>query len=106
MKETLAPWWETKPVALVPGGGTVGLRAIALAWLSGYRNIHVYGMDSSYRDGEHHAYSQTMNDGEMMQTAILGDKTYSCATWMVRQAMEFQKLYRHLEKEGVKIKVH
>lgn len=110
LMEIIKPWFDEgpnqRPVVLVPGGGTVGLRAICLAWLSGYKRIHVYGMDSSYRDGQHHAYPQGLNDGEPTQTVALGDKTYLAARWMIRQAVEFQDLYRAMDKEGVKIIVH
>jgi hypothetical protein len=37
---------------------TVGLNAMVLAFAAGYRKIHLYGFDSSYRADEHHAYPQ------------------------------------------------
>lgn len=77
-----------------------------LAWLSGYKTIHIYGMDSSYEDDNHHAYAQPLNDGAETQTVVLGDKTYRSARWMIRQAREFQENYRYLESEGVKVVVH
>lgn len=106
LREILDPWWNEKPICLVPGGGTVGLRAINLAWLSGYRKVHLYGFDSCYQDDQHHAYSQSLNDGEETQTVALGDKTYKCARWMIRQAMEFQDQYRFLTDQGVKVIAH
>jgi uncharacterized Rossmann fold enzyme len=104
--EILKPWWDSKPICLVPGGGTVGLRALNLAWLSGYRKIHLYGFDSCYHEGQHHAYSQSLNDGEPVQEVVLADKRYTAARWMIRQAAEFQDAYRHLTAEGVKVMVH
>jgi uncharacterized Rossmann fold enzyme len=97
-----------KPMVLVPGGGTVGLRAICLAWLSGYRKIHVYGMDGSFRDNAHHAYPQALNDGDRPLEVQLGpnSKRYRCAPWMVRQAHEFHDAYTQLSTEGVSIVVH
>lgn len=97
-----------KPFALVPGGGFVGLRALSLAWLSGYRKIHIYGMDGAFRDGKHHAYSQSLNDADRPIEVQLGPngKRYQCARWMVRQAHEFEEAYLHLSKQGVSVFVH
>jgi uncharacterized Rossmann fold enzyme len=108
--DIVKPWFDEgpnqKPCVLVPGGGTVGLRAINLAWLSGYKKIHLYGFDSSYAEGSHHAYSQSLNDGEATMDVVLGDKTYTCARWMIRQAMEFQQQFLYLRDRGVKVIAH
>lgn len=106
LREILDPWWEEKPCVIVPGGGTVGLRALNLLWLSGYKKIHIYGMDSSYRDGAHHAYAQSLNDGERVISVVHGGKTYRCATWMARQADEFKEAWHILKSKGVKLFVH
>jgi uncharacterized Rossmann fold enzyme len=37
---------------LITGGGSVGLRAIALAYAMGYREFHIYGMDCSFSSEE------------------------------------------------------
>lgn len=97
-----------KPFALVPGGGFVGLRAISLGWLSGYRKIHIYGLDGSFRDGAHHAYPQALNDADKPIEVQLGSngKRYQCARWMVRQAQEFQEAYVQLTERGVNLFVH
>jgi hypothetical protein len=104
------PWFEEgpdqRPVIFVPGGGTVGLRALNLAWLSGYRKIHLYGFDSSYENGEHHAYPQALNDGDSTLMVALDGKEYPCAPWMARQAMEFQENYLALREQGIKVWVH
>ena len=36
---------------LIPGGSSVGLRAIEVMYALGYRDFHIHGMDSSFRDG-------------------------------------------------------
>jgi hypothetical protein len=110
LMDILKPWFDEgpdqRPCVLVPGGGTVGLRAINLAWLSGYKKIHLYGFDSSYAEGRHHAYSQSLNDGEPTQEVVLADKTYTCARWMIRQAMEWQQQVLYLRDRGVKVIAH
>jgi len=110
LMEIIQPWFDDgpdqRPCVLVPGGGTVGLRAINLAWLSGYKKIHLYGFDSCYHDGAHHAYGQALNDGEPTQEVVMADKTYTCARWMIRQAMEWQQSVLYLRERGVKVIAH
>ncbi len=107
--EEIARPYETEenPLILIPGGCTVGLRAIWLAFFSGYRKLHIYGMDSSYaEDGKHHAYDQSLNDGEDVMEVALNGKRYRCAKWMARQADEFQGTYRDAVMHGMRIFVH
>jgi uncharacterized Rossmann fold enzyme len=107
LRKLLEPYWETHPIVMVPGGGTVGLRALNLAWLSGYKRVHIYGMDGSYAaDGSHHAYPQALNDGERTLDVQCGPKRYRCAYWQVRQCEEFREAYVHLTGEGVRVWVH
>lgn len=111
LRDILAPWWDEgpdqRPCCLIPGGGTVGLRALFLAAYSGYRKIHVYGMDSSFSDdGEHHAYPQALNDADKPMTVVLGEKSYRAAVWMVRQAEEFKWHWRDLKAMGLRLFVH
>jgi uncharacterized Rossmann fold enzyme len=111
----LLPYHDSKPIIIVPGGCTVGLRALWLCAFSGFRKIHVYGMDSSYADdGSHHAYPQALNDGEQVFDVAMGGKTYRCAPWMSRQAVEFEQTWHDLKNfrtpdgrhEPVRLMVH
>jgi uncharacterized Rossmann fold enzyme len=100
--------YQDRPWALVPGGGTVGLRAMVLGYMAGYRNIHLYGMDSSYAGDAHHAYPQALNDHDPTYTIKvpgLGTE-YRCAGWMARQADEFQKFRAELGEHGCRIWAH
>lgn len=115
LQDEFAPYAEAwvsgqsdKPMLLVPGGGTVGLRAISLAWMSGYRKIHVYGMDGSYEGDDHHAYPQALNDGVIPVEVQLGHDgpRYRCARWMVRQAQEAKEAMIKLANAGVKLTFH
>jgi uncharacterized Rossmann fold enzyme len=40
---------RARPVHLIGGGSTVGMNAMVLAFAAGFRKIHLYGFDSSYR---------------------------------------------------------
>lgn len=98
---------EDKPVVLVGGGATVGLRSLCLGYLMGYRDLHVFGMDSCYMNGENHSYPQSMNDGETVREFMLGSgEKFMCANWMARQAMEFQRTARLLMAQGVTLNVY
>lgn len=95
-----------KPLVQVPGGGTVGLRAMWLIYFSGFRKMHVYGMDGSYEAGSHHAYPQSINDPDATLEVIMGEKRYVCARWMARQAEEFRATYHELKRYGMQVHVH
>lgn len=92
---------------MVLGGGcTVGMRALYLAFTSGFRRIHVYGMDGSYHGDEHHAFAQPLNDGEARMTIVMAGREYICAPWMLRQANEFYEHWKALMQNGAKVWVH
>lgn len=87
-------------------GTTVGTHAIAVAFTEGFRTIHLYGFDSSYRDGEGHAYQQDLNAAERIVDAHVGAKTFKAAPWMVRQAQDFEGLAQVIVAAGGEIIVH
>jgi FkbM family methyltransferase len=90
---------------LVGGGTTVGCRAMALAYVMGFRKIMCFGMDSSYAKGEHHAYAQPLNDGERVLDCVVGGDRFKAAPWMVRQAEDWKALSIDLTKMGCEITV-
>ena len=87
----------------VPGGGTVGLRAMWLLFFSGYRKLRIYGMDGSYEGDMHHAYEQKLNDGEEILDVVMAGKSYRCSPWQARQASEFQQTYMDLSRHGMQV---
>lgn len=109
MRDLMAPYEETKPIILVGGGSTVGLRAINVAILSGYRKVHIYGMDSSFEDSKHHAYEQRQNDTDNATEVYVPalEKHYVVAPWMARQAAEFRDIaWPTAAANGVRLHVH
>lgn len=95
-----------KPLHLVGGGSSVGMLAPSVVYTQGYREMHLFGYDSSYKDGEHHAYPQGMNDSEVTVDVVCAGRTFKCAAWMVTQAEEFQKLALNLIELDCEIQVH
>jgi hypothetical protein len=87
-------------------GTTVGTHAIAVAFTEGFREIHLYGYDSSYRGEAGHAYEQALNGEERIVDAHVGDRVFRAAPWMVRQAQDFDGLAAAIVSAGGTIVVH
>lgn len=97
---------DPKDCIPIAGGGTVGLRAMWLAYLSGYRKLHIYGMDGSYEAGRHHAYAQALNDRDQTLDVMLAGKRYTVARWMARQADEARQTLPQLSALGMRVQFH
>ena len=79
-----------------PGGTTVGTRAIALMRMLGYTRLDLFGFDSCWLEGKHHAYEQTENDKDKryrVEVAPLDKpelkQRFYCAPWHIKQAEDF-----------------
>lgn len=95
-----------KPLGLIGGGSTVGLKAMALFYLWGFRSMALFGLDSCYRDDNHHAYAQSLNDGERRIDSIIHGRRFHCAPWMLAQADDFDADARRLIGLGVTLKAY
>lgn len=91
---------------LIAGGNTVGLQAMSISYAMGFRDIHLYGFDSSYANGEGHAYRQHQNDQDEPEEYTVNGKTFLAAPWMARQAIEFQTSAKQLADGDATITVH
>ena len=80
---------NTNSMFWIGAGTTAGVRSIYLMYVLGYRNFHIYGFDSSYEDGQGHAYEQKLNVGERVIDISLGDRKFRAAPWMVAQVHDF-----------------
>ena len=83
---------KARPVHLMGGFTTVGILSLILAKLQGFERIFLFGMDSSYRNGKHHAYKQESNNADRVIDAMINDVTYKCAPWMAQQVTDFQNV--------------
>lgn len=88
---------------LVGGGTTVGTRAMALAYVMGFRKLMCFGMDSCYAEGKHHAYDQALNDGERVLDCVVAGQKFKAAPWMVQQAEDWKHLTLELMKVGCEV---
>lgn len=84
----------------IPGGCTIGTRAIMAAIGMGYKKLHLFGYDSCVYEDKHHAYEFLHPDKE-----ILGDlidvkldhpdsPTFKAAGYMLAQLFDFQNLLK------------
>ena len=91
---------------LIGGAISVGNTALVLMYAMGYREIHVFGMDSCHRAGAAHAYRQDMNLGDLCTTVNFQGVDYTCSVTMSLQARHFMQRKAQLEAGGCKIKVY
>ena len=99
-------YFEGNPV-VIGGGVTVGLVAMALVYALGYRKLHLYGYDSSDRDGEGHVYSQGETNAESSRREIwLDRRKFTCSPGMFAQANAFEGFARMMADHGALITVH
>lgn len=78
----------------IQGGGTVTLRALNIALVLGYMNLHFFGFDSSFEDHDNdHAYKYTGLHEDLMKMRVGGEGGrvfLTNASGMV-QALHFQE---------------
>jgi uncharacterized Rossmann fold enzyme len=92
------------PGPFVGGGTTIGTRAIGLAYMLGFRKIHIFGLDSSCEDGEGHAYSQI--DFPSTLDVVFNGKKYRTPPQFLAQVEEFRNLLPEITANGCEITVH
>jgi hypothetical protein len=93
---------------LIGGGFTAGLSALNAVYTLGYREIHLYGYDSSDADdGNAHAYPQDENDPEKARIEVwCCGRKFRTSFAMYAQAERFQKYAEMLAEAGAVIYVH
>lgn len=96
-----------KPSSLIGGGCTGALRSLSLGYVLGFREFHMYGVDSSYpAGGNDHAYKKHDGPEPAAMSIEFDGKFYNCSPWMVRQADEFRFYHAQLSALGCSIIVH
>jgi hypothetical protein len=95
----------------IGGDVTVGLAAMNLAYTMGYREIRLYGYDSSFED-DHHAYEQALSDQESKTLDVqVFDETGTLRKFktnyaMAKQAELFPKAAEILVNADAALYVH
>jgi len=94
---------DNSPV--IGGGCTVAMKSMNIARMMGFSDIHLFGVDSCLKDGEHHAYEQKINDNDKLVQIRCGETSFTCAVWMVKQAQDFQEFCMEFGKV-LRVQVH
>ena len=90
----------------VGGGTTSGLCAICIAEIMGHRTLHLYGFDSSDREGKAHAYEQAETNAEKRRFTLWCDgREFVCSAAMYAQAMKFKDVAHELANNGVTLHI-
>ena len=110
---------ESGGYCLVGGGATVGLTAMPLAYAMGYRKMHLFGYDSSAKNGTAHAYpipgAMPNLSGEILGDRLidyvdvdLNGKKFKSTLTLTRQAELFPDICNALLEKGciVTVDVH
>jgi uncharacterized Rossmann fold enzyme len=97
---------ENVEAMAIGGGHSVGMYAMSLAYVLGFRKMHLYGYDSSYEDKQHHAYPQPKNDSDEIIEAHVNGRTFKTTAWMVVQVNEFKNLASQLSGMGCEVITH
>lgn len=105
--EGLADMFPDNPITLIGGGTTIGLSAMALCFAMGYRNLALFGYDSSFRESQTHAIPQDRTPGEMAAFDVfVGDKSFKANAVMAKQAELFPGFAQTLADLDVVIRVY
>lgn len=97
---------------LIGGDVTVGLVGLCTAYTLGYRQMHLYGYDSSYAESEHHAYPQDQTEQESkhldvhVKDAAGVMQKFTTNFAMAKQAELFPKTAEMLCEAGAVMTIH
>lgn len=85
----------------VGGGTTVVSRAISMLRTLGYLRFDLFGVDSCWMDGKHHAYDQPENNRDKRRRVTVSPpdhpelgRDFWCAPWHMKQAEDFLQMIR------------
>lgn len=84
----------------------VGNTSLVLAYVMGFRNIHIFGMDSCHENMQGHVIHQFINDGDPLTVIKFAGKEYISSLTMKLQADYFMERVTSLESMGCKFSVH
>ena len=87
-------------------GSTVGMAALSVALSQGYREMHLFGYDSSYSGKLSHGYYQASNRFMPTYETTWCGKTYTASVAMKAQAEKFPLNAQALKDVGCEIHVY
>lgn len=96
----------------IPGGTTVAMRALILLRTLGFLRFDLFGIDSCWLDGQHHAFEQPENAGDRQVRCTVAPsdrpdlaRDFVCAPWHCQQLDDFLHTVR-LRGQDFQLRVH
>ena len=89
---------------MIVGGSAAVTRAIVLAMPMGYTDLHVYGGDSSFADGDTHIRKSTTVERRMLIKC--NGREFEVAPWMTIQVGDLEKLSPMINRLGLRLHFH
>ncbi len=90
---------------VINGGSAAVVRAMVMAQTMGYSKLHIWGGDSSFKNGDTHIRKSTTEERTMF--VMVNKRSFEIAPWMAVQVKDFTLLAASLQAhQGVKIIVH
>jgi hypothetical protein len=86
--------------AVIAGGVTVATRALFMLRYLGYCRFDLFGIDSCWMGGAHHAFEQKLNDADKWFSIDLGtidgqgERTFRVSGWHLAQFQDFLQMIR------------
>lgn len=90
----------------IGGGITIGMCSMSLSYVAGFRELHMFGFDSSHTEGSGHAFPQPINANDELVDAVVDSRKFVCSVAMAKQASDFMEFTRELLKQGCELHVH
>ncbi|WP_370153370.1 6-hydroxymethylpterin diphosphokinase MptE-like protein [Ferrovibrio sp.] len=91
----------------ISGGFTAGLRALGVGWQIGFRQFHLFGLDSSTRLNGLHIYSSVSDGVEEHRMPVFCDGDWhDTIPELAGQTQEFIPLFATFRARGAGISVH
>jgi len=89
---------------IIAGGSSSVLRATHVAATMGYREEHLFGVDSCYSGNDTHITGSLVAQARMQMRCC--GRWFNVAPWMVKQAEEFKAIAPLMKEHGIKVVVH
>ena len=93
LKQTLDDYYLSRWEGVI-GGTTVLTRGLMLLRMLGYLRFDIFGADSCWVNGQHHAFAQEENEADTRYHVRVDgpdgeSRVFECAGWHIKQAEDF-----------------
>ena len=88
----------------INGGSAAVTRAMYLAYAMGYRKLHLFGADSSFRAGDSHVNGSLATEKQL--EVFIDGKPFQTTPEFCAQVEEFKVIYPHFTAFGCSVTVH